>query len=330
MAGALAPVAAVAQRARSPVRLRPVHLAVPEHGDAALRAGIELGLDEARRVASLLGRELVSRVAGGARPTPDAAAAEVVADCTTTSRAPAGVLRLCCAAHLDTTGLDAWHVRADAMQRLTAVAAWLSERGETGAWLLDGTMVGAPLQAIERALQAHGVARVLPLSSGVETRSEASGNPLAGVRVAAVLADPAARVTPNGRLERRPPDVWLTGTAEPDRGTPPAGRQAWAVDWDRELERFGASEVNERFEDATRTAMTSAAWAGWLAVRIATEAMLRTAVSAQSPAEWLSSARLDGHKGVALSFDDRRQLAHPLAIRWCEPARDEWQVWDRW
>jgi hypothetical protein len=88
--------------------------------------------------------------------------------------------------------------------------------------------------------------------------------------------------------------------------------------WGSSLERFGASQLNDRYRDKYHIGMDGGAWAGWAAVKIASEAALR----ARSPAaaklvEYLESpvSQFDGHKGWPLSF--RRadhQLRQPLYV----------------
>lgn len=88
--------------------------------------------------------------------------------------------------------------------------------------------------------------------------------------------------------------------------------------WDSSLQRFGASQINDRYRVMFHEGMDGGAWAGWAAVKIAAEAVLRS--GSTSPAklvEFLASpsAQFDGHKGWQLSF--RRydhQLRQPLYI----------------
>jgi ABC-type branched-subunit amino acid transport system substrate-binding protein len=86
--------------------------------------------------------------------------------------------------------------------------------------------------------------------------------------------------------------------------------------WDSSLIRYGASELNDRFVDRFKSPMTDDAWAGWLAVKIAWEAFLRSSGSApRDIAAFLGNgaAQFDGHKGVALSFRSwDHQLRQPL------------------
>ncbi len=100
------------------------------------------------------------------------------------------------------------------------------------------------------------------------------------------------------------------------RATPSAADSA--VLWAASLEKYGASQINERFRNRYHLPMDGSAWAGWIAVKIAAEAALR-ARSAR-PAELLayleaSSTSFDGHKGWPLSFrSGDHQLRQPLYL----------------
>jgi hypothetical protein len=98
------------------------------------------------------------------------------------------------------------------------------------------------------------------------------------------------------------------------RAASPSGRVEM---WDKSLERFGAGQLNDRYRQAGGE-MSSAEWAGWMAVKIAWEAFLRTSDgSASAIADWLSSdaAQFDGHKGAPLSFRSwNHQLRQPLYV----------------
>jgi hypothetical protein len=88
--------------------------------------------------------------------------------------------------------------------------------------------------------------------------------------------------------------------------------------WDSRLERFGAAQLNARFESRFHAHMSSDAWAGWFAVKAVWEASQRArAVDGATIAAYLErdTTQFDGQKGVSLSF--RRwdhQLRQPLYI----------------
>jgi ABC-type branched-subunit amino acid transport system substrate-binding protein len=114
------------------------------------------------------------------------------------------------------------------------------------------------------------------------------------------------------------------GTAQSPSRSGPAARRAPSqrvdsvVLWAPALERFGASQINERYRDKYHQGMDGSAWAGWAAVKIATDAALR----AQStvPTKLVAylespSTEFDGHKGWPLTFRVAdHQLREPLYI----------------
>ena len=86
--------------------------------------------------------------------------------------------------------------------------------------------------------------------------------------------------------------------------------------WGPTLERYGASQINDRYRDKYRAGMDGSAWAGWAAVKFVAEAALRT--RSTEPSRLLAyleapDTQFDGHKGWPLGF--RRadhQLRQPL------------------
>jgi ABC transporter substrate binding protein (PQQ-dependent alcohol dehydrogenase system) len=86
--------------------------------------------------------------------------------------------------------------------------------------------------------------------------------------------------------------------------------------WAGTLERYGASQINNRFRARYQTPMDGGAWAGWVAVKIAAEAALRAhSVKAGAILSYLEtpSTTFDGHKGWPLSFRSwDHQLRQPL------------------
>jgi hypothetical protein len=96
-----------------------------------------------------------------------------------------------------------------------------------------------------------------------------------------------------------------------------AGRRGTAEMWDKSLERFGAGQLNDRYRQ-TGGEMGSAEWAGWISVKIAWEAFLRSPANSSSAiADWLSrdATHFDGHKGAPLSFRSwDHQLRQPMYV----------------
>lgn len=79
------------------------------------------------------------------------------------------------------------------------------------------------------------------------------------------------------------------------------------VDWHPSLTKFGAEQLNQRFETRFGSPMEERAWAAWMAVMAATEAALRNTT--------LERLRFDGHKGARLSFrSEDHTLRQPLYV----------------
>jgi hypothetical protein len=103
-------------------------------------------------------------------------------------------------------------------------------------------------------------------------------------------------------------------TARVEAAVPANAEHAKVVEWHHALHRYGASELNDRFFKAAGARMRAEHWLGWLAVKVITEASMRTAPGGGLPAA-IARGRFDGHKGVALTFAaDTRRLLQPLYV----------------
>jgi len=79
--------------------------------------------------------------------------------------------------------------------------------------------------------------------------------------------------------------------------------------WHRSLEKFGAAQLNDRYAAAMSQPMTPKAWLGWFAMKILAESAWRArSTDARAIADQLRTLSFDGHKGIALRFDDRQVL----------------------
>lgn len=115
-----------------------------------------------------------------------------------------------------------------------------------------------------------------------------------------------------GRL--RAGGEWYQVAADEDARA--AALQAWrraheteahdAIEWHPSLSRFGAEQLNDRFARRFGSRMDAVNWIGWMLIKIAVEAELRSVRVAEG--------RFDGHKGVPLRFDHRRRLVQPLCV----------------
>lgn len=86
--------------------------------------------------------------------------------------------------------------------------------------------------------------------------------------------------------------------------------------WHSSLARFGAEQLNERFRARYQSEMDGPAWAGWTGMKILMESALRSkSTDPMKLREFLEApgSRFDGHKGVSLSFVNH-QLKQPLYV----------------
>jgi PQQ-dependent catabolism-associated beta-propeller protein len=106
--------------------------------------------------------------------------------------------------------------------------------------------------------------------------------------------------------------------------------EASVVAWDPTLEKYGAAQLNARYRARTDRDMDEAAWCGWTAAKVVTDAALRLVAGGVSTAttgdrqrlayellpDALRRGRFDAHKGQALTFAPCTQrLRQPLWVR---------------
>jgi hypothetical protein len=153
-------------------------------------------------------------------------------------------------------------------------------------------------RAIVLDSSATGVDRAtVVLAGGIAARSDAPRGIVLALECAAPPTLAAAR--------------WFSLCPTAAGAGPPAADSI--VGWDPALEKYGASQLNDRYRARWDAPMTDGAWRGWLAAKIAWESALRGPRDPAALAHWLASpaARFDGHQGVPLSFDARHRLRHP-------------------
>jgi hypothetical protein len=170
----------------------------------------------------------------------------------------------------------------------------------------NGTMHDAPVRA--NASDAAASETVVAIIGGVDSESCLAASRAAAARGALLLALDCADA-PSGASTAGPAMNTLARTFH--LGTSGAGER-----WLPTLEAFGAAQLNARFAAHAGQPMTSAAWAGWMAVKAVSEAALRTkSAQPDALAAYLAAptTRLDGHKGVPLSFSPREhRLVQPV------------------
>jgi hypothetical protein len=85
-------------------------------------------------------------------------------------------------------------------------------------------------------------------------------------------------------------------------------------EWHPSLQRFGAQELNERYERWAHSPMNADAWAGWFATKVAAEAMLRLPRVTRQALAGPDALAFDGHKGAPLRFDASGVLQQPVYL----------------
>jgi hypothetical protein len=101
--------------------------------------------------------------------------------------------------------------------------------------------------------------------------------------------------------------------------TNPRTDDAFVALWHPSLERFGASQLSDRFRERFGSTMDSNAWAGWMAVKAVWESSLRSPVAPDALRDAIARGSFDGHKGRPLRFGTDGYLRQPLVI--LRPAR---------
>jgi PQQ-dependent catabolism-associated beta-propeller protein len=164
--------------------------------------------------------------------------------------------------------------------------------------LHDGAMVDAMRAAEEVRVPLLNLA-----ASGDDLRGSSCGRYTFHVAPsAAMLGDAAAG--------------WLA-SARPAPASPAEGTgSVHPAAWHPSLERFGADQLNRRFRLRFQAAMDGPAWAGWAAVKIATEAAMHAGtLDAAGIAAYLErpATEFDAQKGWPLSFRAwDHQLRQPI------------------
>lgn len=92
--------------------------------------------------------------------------------------------------------------------------------------------------------------------------------------------------------------------------------KARAQAWHHGFKKFAARDLNKRFRKAFDTAMDDAAWAGWAAVKMASDLLARgTAIDAKTLLRQLRTVlAFDGQKGDAMDFRANGQLRQPILL----------------
>lgn len=176
-------------------------------------------------------------------------------------------------------------------------------------------LLGRPFElTVIAAADAAAVAREAARARKAGALVVAGGLP---ARMAAVALDdsaPLLAILPRGDVAAGAERAWRVRPGPEASARALAGaairagerKRARVVAWHPSLRRYGAGELNERFSERTGKPMDEEAWLGWIAVKLALESALR--------GREVGAARIDGHKGVLLRFDESRTLQQPLYV----------------
>jgi hypothetical protein len=192
------------------------------------------------------------------------------------------------------------------MTALLLAVLWHAPQVKTIHLLIEGRASDTVLQGLELGVaEAEQTARLLGATVALVKETTPD---LAGTIV------PAAANPP--RLSGRVPTLHL---APLPAGADTCSFTVAPVDdagaaWHASLNRYGASELNERFLKRFRRGMDADAYRAWIAVKGLVEAALRRRAN-EDPCAAVARLRFDGHKGRPLSFDPQtRILRQPTYI----------------
>ena len=152
--------------------------------------------------------------------------------------------------------------------------------------------------------EARRMADLLGITWAKAITADVAGGPVVSALPLALDARTMYSVRATAANKQKALQIWQ------HRNPPRVGVSA--VEWHDSLEKFGAQQLNARLRAGGRVP-TAEVWAGWMAVKVVAESILRS-----SP-RWRRTALLelsfDGHKGTPLRFDSTdRHLRQPLYI----------------
>jgi ABC-type branched-subunit amino acid transport system substrate-binding protein len=289
-----------------------------------LSRGAALGLDDANAMATLFAKRLrletetdrasgqagralaragVLAIVGGAGPGGGETLLQVAGAGTTVLNIGAPDDRL----RNEACDRRAFHVAPSVSMYVDALTQLLIEQRKLLRWSVvsDGSPRGAEIEAAAR----RSVAR---LGGSIGGDAAAADVLLLAVEERGV-DNAVTRAVGEGRRPDRIAAIGEGGMRLP--GDRAAG--IWALAWHHELERFSARELNGRFRRRWNAPMTETAWAGWAAVKLVGEAVVRASAAdgAALVAFMESAPPFDGHKGEALTFRKwDHQLRQPLYV----------------
>ena len=163
-----------------------------------------------------------------------------------------------------------------------------------------------------RALSAAAIVADLP-STELKTLVAAA----AGMAVINVTAeDDALRTACSDNLLHTIPSAEMRADAVQQWRQRAPQSAATANAWHHDFEKYAAAQLNNRYREQFNEPMNDRAWAGWAAVKVASDTVAR--IGSAVPADLLVALRgelaFDGQKGVDMSFRANGQLRQPLLL----------------
>lgn len=94
------------------------------------------------------------------------------------------------------------------------------------------------------------------------------------------------------------------------------GSSAHASAWHRTFKKYAAAQLNMRFEENFHVAMDDDAWAGWAAMKLLADTIVRQPglVGESLITELKTNLAFDGQKGTDMSFRETGQLRQPVLL----------------
>jgi hypothetical protein len=99
-------------------------------------------------------------------------------------------------------------------------------------------------------------------------------------------------------------------------GSKHPGRDVEALGWHHDFVKYAARDLNKRFTGASGRPMDERAWAGWAAVRMLADVVIRSGSADPARITDYLKTRLafDGQKGLDMTFRVTGQLRQPLLL----------------
>ena len=86
--------------------------------------------------------------------------------------------------------------------------------------------------------------------------------------------------------------------------------------WHQTFRKYAAAQLNSRYREANGKDMSDDAWAGWAAVKLLTDTLIRNRDLTDNSLinELKTNLEFDGQKGIDMSFRETGQLRQPLLL----------------